>query len=377
MLQVFASPSRYSQGPGATAWLGAEMGGLGLEGPLLLVAGRSPLAKLGAIWAKSFSNAGFRHEVLPFGGECCPSEIARGVAAARSLGARTVVGAGGGKALDTARAVAAELGLEVVCCPTVASTDAPVSALSIIYDESGAVVEIRPHPRHPALVLVDSAVIFRAPKRFLVAGMGDALSTCFEARACDRSGSPNCRGGRLTRAALALAELCRRTLFEDGPTALAAMDAGAVSPAFERIVEANTLLSGLGFESAGLAAAHAIHNGLTAAPGTHAFLHGEKVAFGTLVQLVLEKAPEGEVREVLSFCVSVGLPVTLAEIGLGDLDLETRRRVVERSLLPGESIHHEPFPVTCAQVEAAILEADALGRAWRRHPAPAYRASVS
>jgi glycerol dehydrogenase len=60
--------------------------------------------------------------------------------------------------------------------------------------------------------------------------------------------------------------------------------ASAPSPALERLV-ANTLLSGLGFESSGLAVAHAVQNGLTAAPATHADFHGEKVAYGSLVQL--------------------------------------------------------------------------------------------
>src|SRR3984957_7681071 len=117
-------------------------------------------------------------------------------------------------------------------------------------------------------------------------------------------------------ALLALAELCYRTLLADGPAALLAVLTQAVTPALERLVEANTLLSGLGFESSGLAAAHAVHNGLTASHDTHAYLHGEKVAFGLSVQLVLEGAPRATVDEVLGFSSSVGLPITLADIGL-------------------------------------------------------------
>ncbi|HNO05888.1 MAG TPA: iron-containing alcohol dehydrogenase, partial [Flavobacteriales bacterium] len=78
----------------------------------------------------------------------------------------------------------------------------------------------------------------------------------------------NMRGGGSTASALRLAELCYRTLIEDGRDAMRALEQKAVTPALERIVEANTLLSGLGFESSGLAAAHAVHNGLTAAAGT-------------------------------------------------------------------------------------------------------------
>ncbi len=365
MFQIFASPSRYVQGANATASLGLEMKGLGLEGPVLILAGRSARRQLGTAWASTFSQIGVRHDIIPFGGECCRREIATGVKAGAESGARTIVGAGGGKALDTARAIAADLGIQAVNCPTLASTDAPTSALSVIYSEAGVVEEIRFYPRNPALVLVDTSVILNAPRRLLIAGMGDALSTFFEARACARSGAPNCRGGTTTQAALAVAELCWRNLRADGTAALTAMDEQRITPAFERIVETNTLLSGLGFESAGLAAAHAIHNGLTVAPGTHSFFHGEKVAFGTLAQLALEQSPEPEFREVLTFCSSIGLPVTLAEIGLGEMDDSLLRQIAERSVITGESIHHEPFPVSAEAVIQAIRDADAAGRAWR------------
>jgi len=365
MLQVFASPSRYAQGPGATESLGSEMRGLGLEGPVLIVAGASTRRRLEDAWARSCAAAGYRFEVFTFGGQCCRREIDAGLASARAGGARTIVGAGGGKAIDTARSVAAALGLDFASCPTIASTDAPTSAVSIIYNEEGTVVEIRNHPRNPALVLVDTAVILAAPARFLVAGMGDALSTWFEARACSRSGAANCRGGTMTRSGLALAELCWNTLQADGTAALAAQAAGALSPAFERIVEANTLLSGLGFESVGLAAAHAVHNGLSVAPGCHGALHGEKVAFGTLTQLVLEQAPDEEVEAVLDFCGSVGLPVTLEEVGLADVDDPLLGRMAQRAVQADESTHNEPFPVTAEMVAHAIRAADERGRRHR------------
>jgi len=365
MLQVFASPSRYAQGPGATESLGSEMRGLGLEGPVLIVAGASTQRRLEDAWARSCAAAGYRFEVFTFGGQCCRREIDAGLASARAGRARTIVGSGGGKAIDTARSVAAALELDFVSCPTIASTDAPTSAVSIIYNEEGTVVEIRNHPRNPALVLVDTAVILAAPARFLVAGMGDALSTWFEARACSRSGAANCRGGTMTRSGLALAELCWNTLRADGTSALAAHAAGTLSPAFERIVEANTLLSGLGFESVGLAAAHAVHNGLSVAPGCHGALHGEKVAFGTLTQLVLEQAPDEEVEAVLDFCGSVGLPVTLEEVGLADVDDPLLGRMAQRAVQADESTHNEPFPVTAEMVAHAIRAADERGRRHR------------
>src|SRR5262249_17543020 len=165
--------------------------------------------------------------------------------------------------------------------------------------------------------------------------MGDALATWFEARTCDAGRVKNMRGGASTQSALALAELCYRTLLEDGLGAKMAVENQVVTPALERLVEANTLLSGLGFESSGLAAAHAIHNGLTVAAGTHSFYHGEKVAFGLLVQLVLEGTPRAELERVLGFAGEVGLPITLPEVGLAELSPEVLKQIASRATAKG------------------------------------------
>lgn len=365
MLSVFCSPTRYTQGRGATAALGREMAALGLEGPALFIAGSTAINRLADTWIASLGEAAMRHAVHRFGGECSPKEIERAKAAARECGARTIVGAGGGKVLDTARAVAADLGLPVVNCPTVASSDAPCSALSVVYSEEGIFQEYRFYRKNPDLVLVDTQVIAHAPPRLLAAGMGDALATWFEAKTCAAGSVQNMRGGASTMSALALAELCYQTLLADGAAALQAVRTQVVTPALERLVEANTLLSGLGFESSGLAAAHAVHNGLTVAQDTHPYFHGEKVAFGLLVQLVLEGTPSATFEMVLAFSSEVGLPITLAEIGLIKLTRDQLDAIARRATAPGETIHNEPFEVTAAMIADAILAADALGRAWK------------
>lgn len=365
MLNVFCAPARYVQGRDATRSLATELKRLGLSGKALVIASRTPRALLSDIWRETFPAAGFSLEMFDFGGECSLAEIARGKAAAQRLSADVVIGVGGGKALDMARAVASELDLPVACCPTTASSDAPCSALSVIYTQEGVFEKIQFYKRNPDLVLVDSTVIAHAPVRLLVAGMGDALATCFEAEAAIGAHRQNVVGGSATLAAAAIAKLCYRTLLEDGVAAIAAARAKAVTPALERIIEANTLLSGLGFESAGLAVAHSVHNGLTAAPETHAFLHGEKVAFGTLTQLVLEGRPRALIDEVMGFCAAVGLPLTLAELGLAGLTPQMARAIAERAVAPGESAHNEPFVVTAETVMDAIFAADALGAAFR------------
>lgn len=204
--------------------------------------------------------------------------------------------------MDTAKAVAHPAGLPLVIVPTIASTDAPTSALSGVYDEEGAFKEYRFFERNPDAVIVDTALIARAPVRFPVAGIGDGLSTYFEAEASSRTRKQTMAGGAPTRAALAIARLCYDTLLEHGLAARLAVEQQSVTPAVEKVVEANTLLSGLGFESGGLAAAHSVHNGLTALEGTHHYWHGEKVAFGVITMLMLEDRPAEVVEEVVDFC---------------------------------------------------------------------------
>jgi glycerol dehydrogenase len=369
MLSVFSAPSHYVQGKNATAALGQEMKRIGLEGSALIVAGKSAIRLLAEVWQKHLSEYGFAHAVHEFGGECSYVEIERIKDSARANKSRIIIGAGGGKVLDAARAAADDLNLPIVNCPTIASSDAPCSALSVIYTEDGVFQEYRFYRKNPDLVLVDTQVVAKAPPRLLVAGMGDALATWFEAKTCCDGHIKNMRGGRSTRSAEMLAELCYRILIEDGPDALRAVQTQVVNPALERLVEANTLLSGLGFESSGLAAAHAVHNGLTAVSQTHPYYHGEKVAYGLLTQLVLEGKPRSIIDPVLTFSSAVGLPITLAEIGLKEMSPDMLEQIATRATAEGETIHNEPFAVTPDMVADAILAADAMGRAWKQQRA--------
>lgn len=196
MLSLFCAPARYIQGREATRQLGPEMAKLGLAGPAMVIAGRSAIRALSTIWAETFANAGISFQIRHFGGECSIPEIDAGIAAAKACQAGVIVGAGGGKCLDTARAVAAALNLPVVNCPTLASSDAPCSALSVVYTPQGAFDRYLFYRRNPDLVLVDTAVIAAAPIRYLASGMGDALATWFRGAHGHRSASAKPAWGR-------------------------------------------------------------------------------------------------------------------------------------------------------------------------------------
>ena len=350
-------PMRYLQGPGVIRELPSQIKSLGRRAFVIATpsASRTVLNELQPLLRPDTV-------IETFGGECHEGEIGRLTAGVKQARADVVVGIGGGKAIDTAKVVADRTRRPVIVVPTLASTDAPTSGSAVIYDEHGVFQKYDYQRHNPDVVLVDTAIIARAPVRFLVAGMGDALSTRFEASACRRTLAPNCCGGLSTLAAMALAELCYKTLLEYGTAAKLAGEQGVVTPALEHIVEANTLLSGLGFESAGLSAAHSIHDGLTALEATHAYYHGEKVALGVLTGFQLTGERADVVEEVYRFCEAVGLPTTLEEIGIRNPSADDLWAVARRACAEEESIHHEAVTVTPETVVAALLAADAVGR---------------
>lgn len=359
MARVFISPSKYVQGAGELDRLGEYTKVYGQKALVIISAGGKK--RFGERVEASLAAAGVECAFDEFNGECSQAEIDRLVEVLKGTGSDVVLGVGGGKIFDTAKAVAAAVDVPVVVVPTIAATDAPCSALSVIYTDEGQFKEYQFFKQNPNLVLMDTEVIAKSPVRLTVSGMGDALATYFEARACKRSDAGTCAGGKVTSAAMALARLCYETLMSDGVKAKLALEAGACTESVEKVIEANTLLSGLGFESAGLAGAHAIHNGMTAMPETHAFYHGEKVAFGTLTQLVLENADE--LYEVLDFCVEVGLPVTFAQLGVADASYERVLEVARLACADNDTLHNMPFEVTPEKVANAMLAADAYGRA--------------
>lgn len=362
-ISTVMSPARYVQGKGAITRVGEFVKPIGTT-PLIV--------SDDVVWGivqpaveASFAEAGLPVERVGFGRFATPQAVDALVEKIRETGADVIVGLGGGSAIDAAKASGHLAGIRWISVPTAASTDAPTSALAVIYSEEGEFIEYRFFPHNPDLVLIDTQLVANAPVQFLIAGVGDALATWVEARAAKRANANTMAGGLQTETGVALAELSWKLLHENALQAIEAVRAKVVTPALEKVVEANTLLSGLGFESGGLAAAHAIHNGLTAAPQTHGLTHGQKVNVGTMTQLVMEGAPASEIEDFVVFTTKVGLPNTLTEIGLATTDTAELRAVAEAATVEGETIHNMPFPVTPDLVVDALVAIEGLSRSIR------------
>jgi glycerol dehydrogenase len=362
MSRVLASPSKYIQGPGEILRIQDRISYLG--GPVLCVMGGYAYKNLKGVIEESFKNSRTTVIFEQFGGECTRKEIDRIRIVFRKHNCTVVVGIGGGKALDTAKGVAFYEKAPVVSVPTIASTDSPTSAIAVTYTEDHVFDGNILLPKNPELVLVDTDVITRAPVRFLVAGMGDALSTYFEAKANAASNHDNFAGGKSTNTSLALAKLCYEILNRDGLKAKHSAENRVCSPELENIIEANIYLSGVGFESNGIACAHSVYNAFTLLPSCHHMYHGELVAFGTIVQLVLEKQSEQVIEEVLRFCTSIGLPVSFAEISTRELTRDELMTVAAAASGPDNFMDSMPFAVSPEMTFDAMVTADAWGRKY-------------
>lgn len=356
----YGGPNKYIQRADELTRLGEHVSTLGTKA--FLLADPFVLDQYGAMLKQSMEEAGISYQLERFGGECSRGEIDRVTGLVQSSGAGIVVGIGGGKTADTAKMAAVATGARIVIVPTIASTDAPCSAIAVRYTDDGVYQEAHFLGRNPDIVVVDSAVVVRAPVRFLVSGIGDALSTWFEARSNLDSNSNNLvRPNMLPPAAgTAIACACHEVLMRDALAAKFAAEKGALTPAVENIIEANTLLSGLGFENCGVSAAHGIHDGLTVLDETHGFFHGEKVAFGVLCLLMLEGRPLAEIEETAAFCRALGLPTRLADLNLGSATKADLERVAEAALAEGSPTWNVAVPLSVPIVRDAIIATDAF-----------------
>jgi glycerol dehydrogenase len=360
--RVFIAPQRYIQGKDVLAQMGRYLALVRVRRAAILISAGGETRHGGAV-TDSLRTAKIDSIVCRFDGECSKEEVEKHARALKGQRVDCVVAVGGGKCVDAGKAVAFRLDVPVVIAPTLASNDAPCSALSVFYSPAGVSEGVEFYPCSPALVVVDTGVVAAASERYLVSGMGDAMATWYEASACLRnSAAMTTVGARPTLASIAIGEVCANTLFKHGAAAAEAVASSTVNDALEAVVEANTLLSGLGFESGGLAAAHGFAQSFTAVPEANAnHLHGEMVAMGTLAQLVMEQRLD-EARRVARFFTEVGLPVHVGQLSIDAHDGAALNTIVDQ-VLAFPFIGNMPMKIEADVISHGLLGAHELGLA--------------
>lgn len=308
--RVFGSPSRYLQGVGAIQQLQRFVGDLGSRA--IIVTDGFVLSMIGDTLRENLDNVGLSYEILEFSGALLPETAAQLLANYTPAEGDVVVAIGGGRAIDTGKALAEHAKSALITVPTVASTDAPTSKNFVIYDEDHKLLEVRHLPKNPDAVIVDTEILSKAPKHMFAAGIGDALAKYAEAKACNEAGGINMFEATPTRVALGIARTCHETLMEYGIAAYDVAGSGQPDENFEAAVEATTLMAGLGFENGGLSVAHALTRGLSLVAGAKDAQHGFQVAYGIVVQAALAKEPLP--KDLVKLMSHTGLPQTLTAL---------------------------------------------------------------
>lgn len=360
-IRAFGGPHRYVQGPGALNELAALVPLYGRRP--FIVADVAVMGSLREQLTALLKPCVDGLEFAEFSGECSANQIDAMAAKAGVANSDVIIAIGGGKAIDTAKGVRILRGGAIIVVPTVASNDAPTSRLAIVYTDDHVLKEVRLMPTNPDAVVVDTSIIARAPRRFFVAGIGDALSKKFEAEQCFNSGGMNFYKARPAALAVSIADQCYQVIRRDAVASLAAVDRKEPDAAFENIVEATILLSGLGFESGGLSIAHSLTRGFSAIPSLNASLHGEQVAFGLLTQLCLEQRSADFLADIVAFYRAIGLPTSLKDLGFSGDVQDGIRTIAQRSIAEAPYLKQFVGAVTEENLVAALKKADGLAKA--------------
>ncbi|MDX2255583.1 MAG: iron-containing alcohol dehydrogenase family protein [Pseudanabaenaceae cyanobacterium bins.39] len=266
-----------------------------------------------------------------------------------------VIGVGGGKALDTAKLIAHQHQLPVITIPTTGATCAAWTALSNVYDDHGAFAYDVPLDRCPDLMVVDYDLIGTAPQRTLVSGIGDAIAKWYESSVSSGNSDKT-----MVIAAVQEARILRDILFQKSAEAIAQPH----SQVWREVVDATVCLAGaiggIGGANCRTVAAHAVHNALTHLPQSHHILHGEKVAYGILVQLRLEEFQGNQLaatarQQLLKFYQDLGLPSCLSDLGLHQVTIAELEAIAAIACQPNSDIHRLPFSIAPSQLLAAMV----------------------
>lgn len=359
--RIFGAPHRYVQGPGAIERLGDYAAPFGATP--VIIADEFILGRIGNRLESILKRSGLTPLIRSFNGEITYAAIDE-LKASLDEAPSVAIGVGGGKSLDAAKALALQMGLDVITVPTIASNDSPTSASIAMYDDHHVMISVDRLARSPQAVIVDTEFIAQAPADFLRAGIGDALSKKFEADACLAGTGITPFGTRPLLTSIAIADACYRTLRDSAEAALEAVERKEVTSALEATVEATVLMSGLGFENGGLSLAHSLTRGLVKARDAKNAIHGAHVAWGLLVQLAAEGRDDFFLDDLADFYRRTGLPISLAGLGMNDAKAEEIDDIA-RWTMTAPHLANFATPLTQSGIADAIRRIEA--RALQQH----------
>ena len=299
---------------------------------------------------------------LPFGGACTQRAMDTLAEKLALMKPDFLVGMGGGKAIDTAKGVAHQLGVPLVSMPTLVSNCAPITALSVVYKDEGPFDRFQFFDAPPALTLVDLMIAAAAPAKYFRAGMGDTLAKHLESTFSARNDELGVTLDHMSSIGLALSTTCYEPILRYGRRALDEAERGEAGSAMEicarSVIVSAGLVSLMANDDYNCALAHATCYGLQLFPHVeHEFLHGDLVAYGALVQLVVDGQID-KARELHDFLITLGTPVTLRE-----MRVPLNREALEATLLEattGPDMAHIPYAITPDMVFNAMQRVETL-----------------
>lgn len=321
--KLLCGSGSYYQGDGALEQCGPELKRKGLRSAFV-IGGVQALAAAGQRLGNSLTEHDVRFEREVFSGHCTAAEVDHCARQAKELGSDCIVGVGGGKALDAAKAASALLRLPVFTVPTCAATCSAWAALSILYDNRGRQAQTRYHPDEVAGVFADTGILAKAPARYLAAGIADAMAKTCEYSSMRRELLPSdvdiskYLGYRI-------AQVYDETLLTIGAQAYADNCGGLVTSALEDaiflVIAATGIVSGMGGFAGRVGSRFAIAHGFNEViRGRYVeasrWLHGEIVAVGILAQLHANGMEEQAVGRVRELYAAMGVPVSLERMGI-------------------------------------------------------------
>lgn len=276
--------------------------------------GTKVLILIGAFNAEVFkrkiiSSLNIEYECIVYEKECTQTNVEFLVNKMKSEHFDSIIGFGGGKILDVAKALTYFHDCFLMVIPSSASMDGACSALSVLYHEDHSFDRFLMLPKNPDVVLVDSQIIFEAPFFLLCAGMADAISSYYDTLYVLKTTS-------LDKDVVEYSQNCHDVIFNQYQQVKKDYEKRSLTQEVESVIRTNIYDSAIAFENAGCEFSHVLANATTKI-STSKGMHGERVGVSTLFQLKLMNLTH-EYKKVYTLLKELKMPTTLFDLQIDE-----------------------------------------------------------